>query len=155
MHISLCSGLIFRRNCRKREGQRISRAKPYCLHKGHSLHTCMCVCPCACKHLCLHFWHQHCAGICNRHVWYGCCVNRVCYIWPPVIPTQIHPPMIHTHFTLVFTRISPCTHVHPLSALQVSRPTDGDHLPLLTHSSWHGTTCDCKPFSFVVFHSSL
>ena len=48
-------------------------------------------------------------------------------------------------------------HVHPLSALQVSRPTDGDHLPLLTHSSWHSTTCDCKhtQLCFLFFSVSL
>ena len=64
----------------------------------------------------------------------------------PVVPTQLHPPppTPDTHFTLVFTPFTPPTHVHPLSALQVSRPTDGDHLSLLTHSSWHRTTCDCK-----------
>ena len=148
MHISLCSGLIFRRNCRKSEGQQSAgQSRIVYIYKGNSLHMCMCVCvcvclcmcacPCACKHLCLHFWH--CAGICNCHVWYGCCVNRVCYIWPSVIPTQHHPPTIHTHFTLGFTLISPSTHVHPL---QVRWPADGDCLPLklAQNNMWLQTT---------------
>ena len=94
----------------------------------------MCVCVCTCVRTCgICMLHVLCVAACKTELLLSCG------------PTQLqHPLTPHTHFTLVFTPFTPPTHVHPLFALQVSRPTDGDYLPLLTHSSWHRTTCDCK-----------
>ena len=116
--------------------------------------VCVCV-VCVCKRgvgvsVGVHVWHLQSACV----VCVAACKMGLPLSCGPHAPNSTHPLTPHTHFTLVFTPFTPPTHVHPLSALQVSRPTDGDHLPLLTHSSWHRTTCDCNTHSFV-FHSSL
>ena len=118
----------------KKRRSRISREKSYCLHKGHSLHMCVCVC------VHVHVHESICACISDTSI-VKVFVIVMCGMdvvltefaimkWPSVIPTQLHPPTIHTHFTLGFTLISPSTHVHPLSALQIRRPADGNCLPL-------------------------
>ena len=111
MHISLCSGLIFRRNCRKSEGQESAR-RSLIVYLRDIAHKCVCVCVCVCVHV--HVHASTCALISDTSI-------------VQVFVIVMRGMDVHTHFTLVFTLISPSTHVHPL---QVRRPTDEVHLPL-------------------------
>ena len=84
MHISLCSGLIFRRNCRKSEGQE-SATRSLIVYLRDMAHKCVCVC--VCVHVHVHV--STCALISDTSI-------------VQVFVIVMCGMDVHTHFTLVF-----------------------------------------------------
>ena len=89
-----------------------------------------------------------CGWVWYLHSAYVVCVATCEMKWLNHFPVSHPTPPTPSDFThasplsslpslhpLMSTHSCPPTYVHPLFALQVSRPTDGDHLSLLTHSS--------------------